>query len=170
MASRCKLFLLLAASALAITLLTMPVVQVAEIEVDGRLFVARPDTKITVSLEYLHSVELGRVVETYEVLGCEIKLTKLVWPGYGAGLPSRPDDLAGSPTTDSEGYMVKSTSLRLGRVLTLSVKYRVAPRLTINGGEAGPGDLVEIRACVGRPVIWLLRQWLGGSLRVVAGG
>ncbi len=169
MVGRRRLFLLLAGLALAAVLFAIPVVRVSEVEVGERVLVAGAGARFTVTLEYLHSVELGRVAETYEVTGCEIRLTRLAWPGHGAGLPSSPGDLEAPTATGDGGYILENLSLRLGGALSLSTRYMISPRLVVSGSEIATGGLVEIRACTGRSVAWLLWQWLRGSLDVIAG-
>ncbi len=160
-----KLFLLLTTSTLMILLLTTPIIQVTKVKTGDGEIVTRPDVKTTITLEYVHSVELGRVVETYEIINCEIKLTRLTWPGHGAGLPSTPSDFTNPVVSEGGEYVVENMSLHLGDVLTLSMKHRINPRLLINGDEIETGDLVEIRACTSEPLAWLLWQGLGSLLR-----
>lgn len=58
----------------------------------GRTLLGLPvENGTTVSLNYTHSVEKTRVVDTYEVRGDRLVMTRMEFSSFGAGLPSRAD-------------------------------------------------------------------------------
>lgn len=156
MTGKSKYVFLIVITLLGMALLALPLIQVAVIAVDEVSYVVWPGFNATVTLEYLHSVELMKVVETYEVVGCEVRLARLVWPGHGAGLSSTPNDLPVQVTDSSGGYVAENISL--GPVVKASMRHRVDARLVINGREIPCNEGIEIRACVRVPLAALLLQ------------
>ncbi|MEM3948740.1 MAG: DUF1850 domain-containing protein [Zestosphaera sp.] len=163
MVGKSKLVFLLATLFFGVTLLSLPIIQVTEVVMDNTVYLIQPNVKVTVALEYLHSVELMKVVETYEVVGCEVRLVKLVWPGHGAGLPSTPNDLPVQIVGSDGGYTAEDISL--GPVVMVSMRHRVDPTLTLNGKRVTFNGTVEIKACVRVPPVALLLQAVLGSVK-----
>ena len=140
--------------------LALPLVEVSAVVVDGVRYLVRPDTRVEVRLEYKHSVELVDIVEEYELLGCRIRLVKFMWPGYGAGLPSRVDELTSWSSGDAGGLVLRDVTLNTS-VLQLDMRFRVSPRLTVNGEAIRAGRDVSLVACSRVPLIEILfGKWL----------
>ena len=151
------LFLLTTIAILAITtaITTYPVTQASKVIVDETEYLASPDTEISVRLEYEHSAELTKITEEYEVRDCEIRLVRFVWAGYGAGLPSTPNDTPSQTTDESGNYMTGNITLST-TTLKISMKHRVNPKLTINGKEVKSTEEVIVMACSKTTLIELL--------------
>lgn len=87
---------------------------------------------VPATVYYLHSVELTRVEELYDVCGDGIQLRKMVWQSFGAGLPDEYDYYA-------DGSYVSETDISVGSTLSYwflplnRVEIRVAGRLVIDG-------------------------------------
>lgn len=151
------LFLLtiIALLATTIAITTYPATQANKVVIDGTEYVASPDTKISIVLEYEHSAELTRITEEYEVRDCEIRLVKFVWAGYGAGLPSTPNDTPSQATRESGNYVAGNITLNT-TTLKISMKHRVNPKLTINGKEVENAEEVTVMTCSKTTLIELL--------------
>lgn len=154
MVGKSRYVFLVVTALFGVILLVFPLIQVTVITVDDVRYVVWPGVNVTITLEYLHSVELMKVVETYEVVDCEVRLARLVWPGHGAGLPSTPNDLP-VQVTESDGEYV-AEDISLGSVMKASVKHRINASLVVNGREIPCNEAVEVRACVRVPLAALL--------------
>ena len=154
---RYLLFLLATAVLLAIitAITTYPATLTNKVVIDGTEYVVNPDTKISIRLEYEHSVELTKITEEYEARGCEIKLVRFVWAGYGAGLSSTPNDTL-SQTIDGSGNYVTGNITLSTTTLKISMKHRVNPKLMVNGEEAKSAEEVIIMVCSKTTLIELL--------------
>jgi hypothetical protein len=141
-------------------ILALPLVQVNEVSVDGVEYLFPEGGEIVVELKYLHSVELAKIVETYVVTGCEVRLAEFRWPGYGAGLASTPEDALGQIVWSDGGFAARNISITPGNALRLDMKHRVNATLTVNGVVVSSKIGVEIRPCVRVPIAKILRHLL----------
>ncbi|MEM4485335.1 MAG: DUF1850 domain-containing protein [Sulfolobales archaeon] len=138
--------LILAGVIIIIFILLYPMIEVARITIDGAEYLATPNTRVVITLEYKHSVELARIVEEYEVIDCRIKLEKFIWPGYGAGLSSKPDEIPDHAVERSGSFMIEDIMLNV-TMLKISMKYRIDSKLLVNGVEIESREEVMIIAC-----------------------
>ncbi len=136
------------------TILTCPTTETNKIIIDGREYLI-PNTEINIKLEYIHSVELTKIVEEYEIKNCKVTLTTFTWPGYGAGLPSRPEDMPSQTKDGSGNYVARNITLNT-TILKICMKHRVNPKLTINGREVESTEGVVVMICVRTSLIELL--------------
>ncbi len=90
-------------------------------------------TPCVIIIEYTHSVEKGRVMETLEANNDCIRLVSLKWQGHGAGMPSSLNDINGGFLEVSEGLYEVKMSKCLGKLITVNLDYTVDGRLTVNG-------------------------------------
>jgi hypothetical protein len=137
----------------------IPAIQVNRVIMDGNDVIAVDDVLVT--LEYVHSVELMRIVETYTVSNCKITLTNFTWSGAGAGLPTLTD----SPNHIrhiSRGYSLENITLPLR--LAIDVKYRLNPRITVNGEEVLVKDRLIVEACSHESLAEIIRCRIEGCL------
>ncbi len=135
-------------------ILTYPTTETNKVIIDGKEYLT-PNTEISIKLEYEHSVELTKITEEYEIKNCEITLTTFTWPGYGAGLPSRPEDTPSQTKDESGNYVARNITLNT-TTLKISMKHRVNPKLTINNKEVESKEEVVVITCVRTPLIEIL--------------
>lgn len=133
---------------------TQPTIEATKIIIDETKYITTPNTKINIKLEYKHSVELTKITEEYEVTNCKIKIVKFTWPGYGAGLPSKPDETP-SETDENRNYVTRNITLNT-TTLKISMKHRIDPKLTINGEEVTTKEEVAVIACTRISLIELM--------------
>lgn len=134
---------------------THPAIQANKIIVDGTEYLTSTNTKATIKLEYQHSVELTKITEEYEVVGCEIRLVRFTWSGHGAGLPSRPDEMLSQELDENMNYVARDIKLNT-TLLKISMKHRISPQLTINDVKVESREEVVIMTCVEIPLIELV--------------
>ena len=133
----------------------LSVVEVSD-GVRGCADVLRPGSCVSVTLDYLHSVEQTRVEETYDVCGGGIWLRKMEWKSFGAGLPSEYDYYA-------NGAYVKDTDIDVGKTLSYwflplnRVEIRVNGRLVFEGPEEPSRVNVRVRRM-------LVAMWLASKV------
>jgi len=143
-----------------IILLTYPVIEACKVVIDGTVYVTSPNTRVSIRLEYEHSVELSEITEVYEVTNCEIRLAEFVWAGYGAGLPSRPGDAPNQSVSVGGKYVARNMILNI-TTLKISMRYRVNPEITINGEEVVSKEEILVEACTKISVVeWVFSQKL----------
>lgn len=118
----------LTSSVLVCSLVRVDVLVVESI--NGSSFTLRVPRVITI--EYNHSVEKGKVVETLEAGSDCIRLVSLIWQGHGAGMPSSLRDIEGVLRVNEGLYEVKVDRC-LGQSITVNLDYMVEGRLTVNG-------------------------------------
>ncbi|MFN4045862.1 MAG: DUF1850 domain-containing protein [Acidilobaceae archaeon] len=109
---------------LIIIILLAPIIPVAEVKADGGLhrFYSMP---LNVEVRYTHSVEGLPVIEVLTVEGSCIKVSKIFWPGHGAGMPSATGDIE-SVEVESGGILYSATLDRcLGSELAINTEYMV---------------------------------------------
>jgi hypothetical protein len=126
------------------TLLT-PLIEVNKISIDNETAIYLLTKEIIVTLKYIHSVELTEIIEEYRIHDCSIELKRFEWPGYGAGLPSRINDITNYRRMNTT-FIIEGEKLNV-KYLYIDLKYRVKPELYINGYEV-KGDKVLIATCV----------------------
>ncbi len=143
-----KAFFLYVIAFVSFFVLALPLVQVTEVVVDGVEYLFPKDGEVFITLEYLHSVELFRVVETYLIAGCEIRLVEFRWSGYGAGLPSTPEDIFSQISQSGGEFIARNISVISGNVLRLDMKHRVGATVSVNGEIVSSNVGVEVRVCV----------------------
>lgn len=96
----------------------------------------------TVSLEYTHSVEKTDVIDVYAVDGTDLRMTRMEFDSYGAGLPS---GAAVERAPDGEGYVYHPD--RTYDRIEVSPGERAGHELVVDGEHY---DLVALSD--GRPV------------------
>ncbi len=129
-------------SLILIATLLAPIIPVVEVEAKGELhkFYSTP---LNVEVRYVHSVEGLPVIEVLTVEGSCIKLSKMLWPGCGAGMPSAIYDMEGAEVK-IEGDLFSATPEKcLGMELVINVKYMVNG--TVKIGDYVFRDQVKIR-------------------------
>lgn len=100
------------------------------------------------TIAYLHSVELYEVVEVYLVYADRLELARMVWRGFGAGLPSSTEDLQYLRHRYLEGaQVVEGVSISSGALL-VQVRHMVNPKVLVNHREVYPRGCLAIRAGV----------------------
>ena len=129
----------LALSALGVTVGSMLKTEVLVVELGGGK--ATFSTPTLVVLEYVHSVEGGRVVELLEAGGGCIRLVKLRWQGYGAGMPSSQYDINWSSITAGDGFYEVEVGRCLGRSIVVDLDYMIEGRLAIGDTSFAEGTL-----------------------------
>lgn len=135
-------------ASVAILLLLAPLIPVGSVTVDGVVKALAVFSKLNVTLMYVHSVELYRVVEEYALTSCGIELVELEWAGFGAGMPSALGDLV---TEDiewrSHGGAISKVNVKLRESVAVDAKYMLDPRLFIDGREVGIRERMVLRVC-----------------------
>ncbi len=155
-----KCFFSLIIIAVASIILTHPIIEACRIVIDGTEYVVSPHTRLSIRLEYEHSVELSEITEEYEIANCKIKLVEFVWAGYGAGLPSRPCDAPNQLVSVGGRYVARNITLNT-TILKISMRHRINPRVTINGEEVRSKEEIVIEACTKISVMgWVFAQKL----------
>lgn len=112
---------------------------------DGKVLLTEPVTDdTTVRLEYTHSVEKTPVADVYTVDGTTLRMTRMEFDSYGAGLPANaPVERA----ADGQGYVYELN--RTYDRIAVSPGERAGHRLVIDGErydlvERSEGDPVSI--------------------------
>lgn len=149
------LFLITTTLIILTTISTYPTIEANKVIIDETEYLATRNTTIKIRLEYRHSVELTNITEEYEITNCEIKLAEFVWPGYGAGLPSKPNDTLSHETYENKNYVVRNITLNT-TVLRVSMIHRISPKLTINDEEVVSSREVVVITCTRISLIELL--------------
>lgn len=102
----------------------------------GKVLLTEPVTDdTTVRLEYTHSVEKTPVADVYVVDGTTLRMTRMEFDSYGAGLPA---DAPVERAADGQGYVYELN--RTYDRLEVSPGERAGHRLVIDGARY---DLVE---------------------------
>jgi|GEM_PF-1449460 Domain of unknown function (DUF1850). len=129
----------LALSTLGIIAGSVLKVEVLVVELDeGKVTFRTPRLAV---LEYVHSVEGGKVIELLEAReGC-IRLVKLKWQGHGAGMPSSQYDINWSPIIAGDSFYEVEVNRCLGRSIVVDLGYMVEGRLTIGDASFIKGTL-----------------------------
>jgi hypothetical protein len=110
---------------------------------DGKSLLTEPVTDdTTMRLEYTHSVEKTAVADVYVVDGTELRMTRMEFDSYGAGLPA---DASVERAADGEGYVYEPD--RSYDRLDVSPGEHAGHRLVVDGERY---DLVERSG--GKPV------------------
>lgn len=154
-------FLLLIAPLFFASLL-VPVPRALLVEVDGtQYFLLAGSNNISVVIEYTHSVELFKVLEVYEISGCEIRLVSYEWPGYGAGLGSTASDYAWLNESISGGYYTFPE-------LFVDLRYRFNSRVVVGSLEVREAHTLLVKPCTPVSLLKLIYTYLNN--RVVVNG
>lgn len=118
-------------------------------------------SKLNVTLAYVHSVELYRVVEKYTLGSCDLRLVELEWAGFGAGMPSASGDLIG------EGLewrlprgAVSKVGVKLRESVVVAAKYMLDPRLFIDGEEVRIREEIVLRVCHRASLLELIAKYI----------
>lgn len=135
-------------SAAILPLLLLPLIPIGLVVVDGVVGALVVFSELNVTLTYVHSVELYRVVEKYSLSSCDLRLVELEWAGFGAGMSSASRDLAseGLEWRPSRGAISKANA-KLRESVVIAAKYMLDPRLFIGGEEVSIREKVVLRAC-----------------------
>ncbi len=150
-----RILFLVTALTILTTISTHPAIEANKVIIDETEYLATRNTTIKIRLEYRHSVELTNITEEYHITNCEIRLAKFVWPGYGAGLPSKTNDTSSHEIDENKNYVVRNITLNT-TVLRISMKHRINPKLTINGEEVVSSGEVVVITCTRISLIELL--------------
>jgi len=129
------LFLLIAASLIF-------KVEVLIVDYEGGIIMLRTPREIVI--EYFHSVEGSKIMELLEAKGGCIHLSKLIWSGYGAGMPSSIADVAGGLLYSHGGFYEIDLDRCLGRSLHLNLDYMVKGKLRVGAYTISEGS-VDLR-------------------------
>lgn len=87
------------------------------------------------------------VVEVYLVYPDHVELAKMVWRGFGAGLPSSTEDLQHLRYRYVNGSLAVEGA-PLGTGVLIQVKHMVGPKVLVDHREAYPREYVAARAGV----------------------
>ena len=115
--------------------------------------VLRPGECVSMTVYYLHSVEQTRVEELYEVCSDGIRLRRMKWKSFGAGLPDEYDYY-------EDGSYVKDTDIDVGRTLSYwllplnHVEIRVDGELVVDDLKEPSHVSVSVRRIPG--AVWLI--------------
>ncbi len=130
---------------LLVFVLCLPV-WVVEITADGSLAAPRMRLRddMSVVVGYVHSVERTWVEETYVVDSDGLRLVRMRWQSFGAGLPDEYDYQA-------EGFYVRELDMDIGRVLDYwflplnRVEISVDGAIVFRGPELPSRVMVRVR-------------------------
>jgi hypothetical protein len=102
-------------------------------------------TPRTITIEYVHSVEKGKIVEILEARDGCIRLESLIWQGYGAGMPSSLHDIKGD-LESHEGLYEARIGRCLGRSIIVNLDYMIQGGMMVNGLHFTSG-VYSLRLC-----------------------
>ncbi|MDM7275332.1 MAG: DUF1850 domain-containing protein [Thermoprotei archaeon] len=129
-------------SLIFIVILLAPIIPVVEVEVGGELYRFH-NMPLKVEVSYIHSVEGLPVIEIFTVESSCIKLSRILWPGHGAGMPSTLDDI-GRVEVEDEGSLYSAALEKcLGSKLMINVEYMANGSVRV--GDNVFSGRVEIR-------------------------
>ncbi|MEM1931108.1 MAG: DUF1850 domain-containing protein [Sulfolobales archaeon] len=133
----------------ALVLTLSPILSIGLVIVDGSISAIVVNSRANITLTYVHSVERYRVKEEYILEGCGLRLTKLEWAGFGAGMPSTPADLGdGDLESSLTGGVTSKVDIELGEYVLIAVKHMSYPKLFVNGVEVGAVSNITLRTCL----------------------
>lgn len=150
---------------IALLLFSVANLEVVVIEVEGDTILLRAPA--TIAIEYLHSVERSKVVEVLEIKGGCVYLARILWQGYGAGMPSSTVDIPDGRVKIVNGMYEGSMGKCLGSTITVNLDYMVEGKVVVGGKTISRGivKVTVVRGGLLDIIGFYLRYYVGDCTR-----